>query len=92
MQNTVYHINNQQLSHEPKTCSFSKQQNWQWYDDEGSETPIVPLDSENVSPSNVGGLNVVVLRVSVAETADVGATDLKFRLQFATSSVPNVTC
>ena len=63
-----------------------KQQNWRWYDDETNETPTTPLASENVAPSNVSTSNTIKLRVSVAETADIGATNVKYRLQYATSS------
>lgn len=63
-----------------------RQQNWQWYDDETNETPTTALASENVAPANVGDSNIIKLRVTVAELADIGQTNTKFRLQFATSS------
>ena len=63
-----------------------KQQNWRWYDDETDETPTVPLAGENVAPSSIADGNIIKLRVSVAEVAGIGASDLKFKLQYATSS------
>ncbi len=63
-----------------------KQQNWRWYDDETSETPTSALSSENVSPANVAEANPVKLRVTVAEIADFGESNVKLKLQFATSS------
>ncbi len=63
-----------------------RQQHWRWYDDEENETPTSPFAGENVAPSNVALSNVVKLRVSVAEVGGVDAPNLKFRLQFATSS------
>lgn len=63
-----------------------KQQNWRWYDDETNETPTVPLAGENVAPSNISTSNILKLRVTVAETADIGATNVKYRLQYSTAS------
>ena len=63
-----------------------KQQNWRWYDDETDETPVTPLAGENVAPSSIDDSNIVKLRVSVAEVAGIGANNLKFKLQYATSS------
>ena len=63
-----------------------KQQNWRWYDDETNETPTTPLAGENVAPSNVSTSNTIKLRVTIAETADIGATNVKYRLQYATST------
>lgn len=63
-----------------------KNQNWRWYDDEASETPTVALATENTAPSGVEIGSIVKLRVSVAETADIGSAQVKFRLQYSTSS------
>ena len=62
------------------------QQNWRWYDDETNETPTTPLAGENVAPANISTSNIIKLRVSVVETADIGATQVKYRLQYSTSS------
>jgi hypothetical protein len=59
---------------------------WQWFDDETNETPTVSLAAENVSPSNVFDLNLVKLRISLAETAGIGQSNVKFALQYSTSS------
>lgn len=63
-----------------------RQQNWQWFDDETNETPLDALASENVSPSNIGEGNPIKLRVTLAEVADIGQANSKFKLQFATTS------
>ncbi len=63
-----------------------KSKNWQWFDDEGSETPVTALAAENVAPSAVDTDNVVKLRISISETADIGAQFVKFKLQYSTSS------
>ncbi len=63
-----------------------RSQNWRWYDDEGSVTPTSDLAAENSAPVDVVNENIVKLRVSVAEIADIGAAGKKFRLQFATST------
>ena len=60
-------------------------QNWRWYDDETDETPTVPLASENVAPANINA-NTIKLRISVAEKAQIGASGVKFRLQYSTAS------
>ncbi len=63
-----------------------KQQNWQWFDDETNETPTSPFGGENVAPSSISTSNIIKLRVSVSEVAGIGTNNLKFRLQFSTSS------
>ena len=49
-------------------------QNWRWYDDEESVTPTVDLAVENSAPVDVANENIVKLRVSVAEIADIVAS------------------
>ena len=67
--------------------SFSpRSQNWRWYEDPINETPADDLALENVAPSDIQTAQIVKLRVSVAEIANIGAVDVKFRLQFSTSS------
>jgi hypothetical protein len=63
-----------------------KSQNWRWYDDETNETPSTPLASENVAPTAVGTANIIKLRISIAETGGIGANNVKFALQYSTSS------
>ena len=63
-----------------------KTQNWRWYGDESNETPTSALAGENVAPSSVSSSDTVKLRVAVAETQGIGAEDVKFRLQFSTTS------
>lgn len=62
------------------------QQSWRWYDDENSETPIDPLESENVAPSAVQNSNVIKLRVTVSENANIGQDATKFKLQYSDST------
>ena len=63
-----------------------KSQNWEWFDDENNETPVTSLAAENTAPANVEDFNILKLRMTVAETAAIGATNAKFRLQYSTSS------
>ena len=60
-----------------------KSQNWRWYDDEASVTPVTPLAAENVAPANVAQSNIIKLRLTVKETASIGGKDVKLRLQFS---------
>lgn len=61
-------------------------QNWRWYDDETNVTPSTALADENTAPINIDVANPLKLRITVTETADIGALDVKFRLQYSTSS------
>lgn len=61
-------------------------QNWRWYGDAEDETPSDPLANETVSPTDIEQGDEIALRISVAETAGVSRDNVKFRLQFATSS------
>ncbi len=58
-----------------------KIQNWRWYDDETNETPTTALAGENVAPSDVGTTSTIKLRVTVAETAQVAGSNIKFKVQ-----------
>ncbi|MFA5831567.1 MAG: hypothetical protein WC878_07105 [Candidatus Paceibacterota bacterium] len=67
-----------------RTSGFRpKSETWRWYDDEASETPSVSLGGENVSPSDVAFENIVKLRLTVKDTANVSGTNVKFKLQFS---------
>ncbi|MBI5153143.1 MAG: hypothetical protein HZA36_01655 [Parcubacteria group bacterium] len=57
--------------------------NWRWYDDETNETPTTALAVENGTPSQVDNANVVKLRVTVAETANVAGSNVKFKIQYS---------
>lgn len=61
----------------------ARSRNWRFYDDITVETPVVPLAAENVAPTgfNVQTANTMKLRVTIAETAGVAGTDVKFKLQ-----------
>ncbi|MBI5153235.1 MAG: hypothetical protein HZA36_02130 [Parcubacteria group bacterium] len=58
-----------------------KTQNWRWYDDENNETPSTSLANENVAPSSVGTTSTIKLRITVAETANVAGSNIKFKVQ-----------
>jgi hypothetical protein len=67
-----------------RTSGFRpKSETWRWYDDEANETPAVSLGNENVSPSDVAYENIVKLRMTVKDTANVSGTNVKFKLQFS---------
>ena len=60
--------------------------NWRWYDDPGDETPTSSLAPENAAPSSVSNLTIVKLRLTIKEVANIGASGVKFALQYSTSS------
>jgi len=60
-----------------------KSKNWRWYDDETNETPAVSLAAENVAPTDIVNQNIIKLRLSIAETANVSGANIKFKLQFS---------
>jgi hypothetical protein len=67
-----------------RTASFSpRTQNWRWYDDEASVTPVSPLASENVAPVNIQNEQGVKLRVTVREIENIARDDVRFRLQYS---------
>lgn len=78
--------NFQILSGESSDSFTPLEQRWRWYDDENNETPADPLAGEDVAPSNVQSFNTIKLRVTVANVGTVGESNIKFKLQFATSS------
>lgn len=59
---------------------------WRWYDDETDETPTVSLAPEDVAPSSVSDLDAIKLRMTIKEAANIGASGVKFSLQYSTSS------
>ncbi len=61
-------------------------QAWRWYSDISDETPTSPLGGEDAAPSGVIGGDTLKLRVTVKETAGIGASGVKLGLQFSTSS------
>jgi hypothetical protein len=67
-----------------RTASFTpRTQNWRWYDDEGSITPVTPLSAENVTPVDIINGQGLKLRVTVKETENISRDDVRFRLQFS---------
>lgn len=67
-----------------RTASFTpKTQNWRWYDDEASETPVSPLAGENVTPVNFANGSTTKLRITVEETENISRDDVRFKLQYS---------
>ncbi|MCK4539743.1 fibronectin type III domain-containing protein [Candidatus Parcubacteria bacterium] len=63
-----------------------KSQNWRWYHDEDSETPVIPAALENYAPQIVGDGNLLKLRLSIKETENILGKNVKMRLQYSTDS------
>lgn len=59
---------------------------WRWYSDYASETPSADMGAEDTAPANVNNGDILTLRITVAETADIGQAGTKFALQYSTSS------
>ena len=67
--------------------SFTPQsKKWRWYDDATNETPTSPLGLEEVAPSNIVNQQILKVRITVAETANIGLHDAKFAVQYSTVS------
>ncbi len=67
-----------------RTASFTpRTQNWRWYDDEVSSTPVVPLAGETVTPINITNGQGLKLRVTVKEVKNISRDDVRFKLQFS---------
>ncbi len=60
-------------------------QNWRWYDDAINFTPVVPYAAENVAPSAIPYDDPFKLRITINNPGPDYA-NIKFRLQYATSS------
>lgn len=63
-----------------------RSQNWRWYSDYTNETPSTAMAGENIAPSTVTDEQIIKLRMTIKETFDIGYADLKFKLQYSTSS------
>lgn len=63
-----------------------KSQNWQWFDDETNETPVTALAGENIAPANIENDNLIKLRFTVKETANIAGSNVKLKLQFSSFS------
>jgi hypothetical protein len=61
-------------------------EDWEWFDDPSDETPTSSMATVNVAPTGVGNLTTIKLRMTLKETAGVGSNDVKFALQYSTSS------
>ena len=60
-----------------------RSQNWQWYDDEVSETPLTSLAAEDVAPIDVQNDNTLKLRITAQEIAGKDGANVKLKLQFS---------
>ncbi len=69
----------------PADSSQFATQNWRWYDDALQATPVVPYAGENVAPSSIPYNDPFKLRITV-NNLGADAPNLKFRLQYSTSS------
>jgi hypothetical protein len=73
-----------------RTAGFTPQtQNWRWFDDATSETPVVPLSAETVAPIEIQNDNTLALRVTVGEAKNVRGQNVKFKVQYDEN--PNFT-
>ncbi len=59
---------------------------WQWFGDATDETPTSSLAPFDVAPTGVAASSTIKLRMTLKETAGVGADNVKFSLQYSTSS------
>ncbi len=67
-----------------RTASFSpRTQDWRWYDDEYNLTPTTSLAGINSSPIDIANDDVIVLRITVAETKNIARDDVRFKLQYS---------
>ncbi len=64
----------------------ARSQNWRWFTDENNETPAVALANENTAPTGIENQNILKLRLTIADTADVAGIGIKFKLQFSENS------
>lgn len=69
----------------PAEASQFATQNWRWYDDAQFATPLVPYAGENVAPSAIPYNDPFKLRI-VVNNLGADAPNLKFRLEYSTSS------
>lgn len=58
-------------------------ENWRWYDDEGSETPEIPLAGENIAPTDIGIGDIIKLRIVTTEIEGALGENIKFNLQYS---------
>lgn len=71
-----------------RTSSFTpKTQNWRWYDDISSETPVAALAAENTASVDFANGSTTKLRVTVKETENMSRDDVRFKLQYSESPV-----
>src|SRR3989339_45020 len=64
----------------------SVSENWRWYYDYSTSTPLYPMADEDATPSDVVSGAVVKLRFAMREIEDITGLDLKMRLQYSTFS------
>jgi len=70
-----------------KTIGYgTESQNWRWYDDAQTETPVTPLAGETIAPIDIDYDNSIALRVTLHEFNGASGPNAKFKLQFSESS------
>lgn len=62
---------------------YVEQQDWRWFDDELSLTPVTPFSASNTAPSNISQGEKLKLRVLVDEQAGRDGLNTKFKLQWS---------
>ncbi len=63
-----------------------KSQNWRWYLDFPNETPNASAANENTAPSNISKNTTLKLRLTIKETSNTGYLNMKYKLQYSTTS------
>lgn len=63
-----------------------KQQNWRWYTDATPDTSMSALANENAKPTLADSLNIIRLRVTVAETGGKADNAVTIAIQYDTDS------
>ncbi|MCK5212007.1 fibronectin type III domain-containing protein, partial [Candidatus Parcubacteria bacterium] len=63
-----------------------KSQDWRWFHDQDSLTPLAGAVATNTAPLTIGVNNNLKLRITINETSGISGENVKLRLQFSTSS------
>jgi hypothetical protein len=63
-----------------------RSRHWRWYDDEENETPSSSLAAENSAPTDIQMGEILKLRMTLKETASIGGSGVKFRIQYSDTS------
>jgi len=63
-----------------------KSYSWRWYNDANTNPPTDALAAENTEPAGILDQNPMKLRLLIGETSGTSGIDVKFKLQYSTSS------